>query len=133
MLSRKIKYAIKALVYMYDHTNEAPIKAKTIAKNKHIPHKFLEEILTELKRNNLIKSSRGRYGGYYFAKKPETITVSDVMQLMDRPVALTQCGTQDAVTRCEECSKDENCSLKKLFLELSAVMEHVLNTPITKL
>ena len=73
MLSRKAKYAIKALLYIYYHQEQVPISVKEISEAQNIPYKFLESIMNILKQNRLIKSHRGPRGGYSFVVNPKDI------------------------------------------------------------
>lgn len=67
MLSMKAKYALRALTVLAKSKHEMT-QSKVIAKEAGVPIKFLENILQELKRNHLVESKRGVFGGYYLAK-----------------------------------------------------------------
>lgn len=133
MLSRKVKYAIQALLYISDHRDEIPISAKTISESEQIPYKFLETILNDLKHNRIVKSKRGPKGGYSFLKDPEEITIAAVMRIIDGPIALTSCTSLNFYERCEECKDENSCRIRKLFLEVRTQMLPLLEKPITKM
>lgn len=130
MLSRKAKYALKALLYIYHHQNQVPISVKEISDAQKIPYKFLESIMNILKQSRFIKSHRGSRGGYSFMMDPEDITVVAVMRIMDGPIALTTCTSENFYEKCEECIDENTCRVRKLFLDLRSEMIPVLERSI---
>lgn len=133
MLSKRAKYAIKTLIYLYNNQGVNPISAKSISENENIPYKFLEKILRELKQHKILKSERGAVGGYRFFKSPETIKVVDIMRIIDGPIALIPCVSENFYEACEECSDEETCRLRKLFAELRDQMLPVLEETIVNI
>jgi len=134
MLTKRTKYAIKTLVYLYEHENDdRPVSAKSISENVNIPFKFLEKILRELRQHRLIKSERGAVGGYRFLKPPNTITVADVMRIIDGPIALIPCVSENFYQKCDECFDEETCKLRLLFAQLRDQMLPVLEETIVEL
>lgn len=133
MLSRRVKYALKALLYLYKSRGEMPVAAKKIAEAERIPYKFLEAILSDLKLNKIVKSQRGPQGGYSFAKDPEDISVAAVMRIIDGPIALTTCTSENFYEKCDTCLEEESCQIRKLFLELRMKMVPILEKSIASL
>lgn len=118
MLSKKAKYAINALVYIAKNLEEQPISVSRISEDQNIPLKFLESILTELKNARILKSKKGKYGGYYLNGKPEEIHMAKVMRLFDGAIALLPCVTYDFYERCEECKDEETCGIREIAMEI---------------
>jgi Rrf2 family protein len=87
-LSNKTIYGIKALLEIAIH-NGSEVNSAEIAAAQKVPAKFLEQILAILKRNKLVLSSRGRSGGYLLAKQPKSITLFEVVELLDGAITLT--------------------------------------------
>ncbi|MCB0560841.1 MAG: Rrf2 family transcriptional regulator, partial [Phaeodactylibacter sp.] len=82
MLSKKSKYAINALLYIARHKDEdRPVLASEISEHESIPHKFLEAILLDLKNAGILRSKRGRHGGYFLQAQPEDINLITIMRL----------------------------------------------------
>lgn len=133
MLSKRAKYAIKALLYLHQNRASTPISAKIIAQEELIPYKFLENILRELRQNKLITSERGAEGGYKFLKDPEDITVADVMRIVDGPIALIPCVSENFYEKCNECVDETTCRIRKLFNNLRNEMLPVLSKSIVDL
>lgn len=133
MLSKRAKYAIKALIYMSSHMEDLPISARVISEAEKIPYKFLENILRELKQNRFVKSERGASGGYTFHKDPSEISLKEVMRVMDGPIALIPCVSLNFYEKCEECISEETCQIRKMFLHLRYKMVEHLDKSILEL
>src|ERR1700754_1713591 len=119
MLSRKTKYAINALVYLAREGKDSdPIQISRIAESEHIPRKFLEAILLDLKHAGMLNSRKGKTGGYYLQLSPEQINIADVMRLFDGPIALLPCVAYKYYERCEECIDEETCGIRSVFSDV---------------
>lgn len=118
MISRKTKYAINALVHLTKRKNEGPILISEIAESEHIPQKFLESILLDLRKAGFLASKKGKGGGYYLLKDPKEINLADVMRLFDGPIALLPCVSYIYYERCEECKDEETCGQRDVFMEV---------------
>jgi Rrf2 family protein len=118
MLSKKSKYAIKALVALAKEYEQGPVLISRIAEGERIPQKFLEAILLELKKIGILGSKKGAGGGYYLIKPPKDVMLSNVMRLTDGPIALIPCVSLNFYERCEECKDEVTCSLRDVALEV---------------
>lgn len=133
MLSKRAKYAIKALLFLQEYGVENPVSAKLISERERIPYKFLEQILRELRQGKILKSERGSEGGYKFFKNPEEITVAEIIRIVDGPIALIPCVSETFYEKCSECVDEHTCNIRKLFAELRTGMLPILNTSIVNL
>jgi Rrf2 family protein len=120
MISKKTKYAINALVYLArEHKgNGEPIQISKIAESEHIPRKFLEAILLDLRNAGVLNSRKGKMGGYYLHKSPDEINLADVMRLFDGPIALLPCVTYMYYERCDECKEEGTCGIRSVFMDV---------------
>lgn len=118
MLSKKSKYAINALVYLTHKRDSGPVLISEIAEQQHIPRKFLEAILLDLKRAGILSSKKGKGGGYYLLKDPAEVNLAEVMRLFDGAIAFLPCVTHKYYERCEECADEEICGIREVFLTL---------------
>jgi Rrf2 family protein len=118
MLSKKTKYAIKALTFMARNEELIPVQTGLIAKEENISHKFLESILLDLKKAGYIGSKRGKGGGYYFKKQPDEILMSDVFRLLEGPIAMVPCVSLNFYEKCDDCPDEKKCSVHNLMLEI---------------
>lgn len=80
--------------------------------------KFLESILTELKNARILKSKKGKYGGYSLNGTPEEISMAKVMRLLDGAIGLLPCVTHEFYERCEECIDEETCGIRQITMEI---------------
>ncbi len=87
-LSSKSKYAIAALIEIAKQGDDIPIQSIRLAEKRQIPAKLLEQLMNDLKRNGLLKSYRGAKGGYILAKPKETISVLEIIEIMDGPIQI---------------------------------------------
>lgn len=88
----KVDYAVRAAIelargYPDDGSRPAPMTRQSIAEAQDIPSKFLENILTDLKRSRLIGSVRGAEGGYWLQRPPDQISMADLIRAVEGPLA----------------------------------------------
>lgn len=119
MLSKKSKYAIKALVILARHGEKEPhLRISEISEKGKIPKKFLEAILLELRKNGVLGSKIGVNGGYYLLKKPSDIYLTDIIRLTDGPIALLPCASLNFYQKCDDCEDETTCGIKKIMTEV---------------
>ncbi len=85
-ISAKVDYAVRALVGLAAEGGR-PVPGAALAEGQRLPAKFLEGILAELRRANIVVSQRGAEGGYRLARPASQITIADVMRAIDGPLA----------------------------------------------
>jgi Rrf2 family protein len=86
-ISQKGLYALQAMMMLARHHHQGAIKIREIAYEEDLPEKFLELILLELKNARMVESVRGAKGGYQLRREPANIPLSEIMRLIDGPVA----------------------------------------------
>jgi Rrf2 family protein len=91
-LSSKCMYAIRAMFDIAYNGQGGPVCGKDIADREHVPPRFLEQILLELKHAGLVHSKRGPSGGYVLARTPEDIQLLDIVQAIDGTIDTGCCG-----------------------------------------
>ncbi len=116
MLSQKARYALHALIVLAEHGGAEPLQIADIAKQARVPRKFLEQILLDLKRRGLVRSQRGRAGGYLIGKSARDISFADVIRVIDGPLALAPCVSMTAYHKCDDCVDEETCAIRKVLL-----------------
>ncbi|KOV23645.1 Rrf2 family transcriptional regulator [Streptomyces caelestis] len=85
-ISARADYAVRAALQLAASQDGGPLKAEAIAEAQDIPHKFLEGILNDMRRGGLVLSQRGGNGGYRLAKPSESISIADVIRVVDGPL-----------------------------------------------
>ena len=111
MLSRKTKYAIKALIALAEHGPDAPMRIADLAREQQIPPKFLELILLELRNQGILQSRKGKGGGYLLARDPATIYLGQIVRMFDGPLAPVPCASQTAYVPCSDCRNEAVCGV----------------------
>src|SRR6201996_3903622 len=81
-------------------------QVSAIAADENIPRKFLEAIMSELRRAGLVESARGKLGGYRLARPADLITFGEVIRLTDGPLALAPCVSRNFYRRCDDCTDE---------------------------
>lgn len=126
MISKKTKYAIKALVVLGKNYGMAPMQIFRIAEEEKIPKKFLEQILLDLRNAGLLFSKKGAGGGYSLNKDPKEIFLVQIMRVTDGPIALLPCVSLNFYHRCEECKDEITCGIRDVFLDVRNVSLKIL-------
>ncbi len=85
-ISAKVDYALRALLFLYENNDES-LPCAVLANNQQIPQKYLEAIMSSLKRSQIVTSHRGNNGGYHLARPGNAITIADVIRAVDGPLA----------------------------------------------
>jgi Rrf2 family protein len=115
MLNKKTQYAFKALEYLAEHRGEGPVLISEIAEKKHIPLKFLENILLELKKDGVLDSKKGKGGGYFLKLPPSKIPLARIIRKIDGPIAMLPCVSLYFYERCKDCD-EQNCGLHDVMI-----------------
>jgi Rrf2 family protein len=134
MLSQKARYALHALIVLAEHGCGEPLQIADIAKDARVPRKFLEQILLDLKKRGLVRSQRGRSGGYLIGKSARDISFADVIRVIDGPLALAPCVSVTAYRKCDECLDENTCAVRLAMKEVRDATSDILdNTTLASL
>lgn len=126
MLSHKARYALRALVELA-REGGSQMTAADLSVRADAPRKFLEAILLELSRGGIVRSRRGKFGGYALARGPEAISFADIIRVIDGPLALAPCVSRTAFRKCDDCPTLEGCSLREALLRARDATAEVLD------
>lgn len=85
-ITTKSPYAVRALTELARQGGTDPVPLAELARRRDIPPQFLEQLFATLRRAGILRSQRGVKGGYAFAREPGTVTVLEVVELLDGPV-----------------------------------------------
>src|SRR5262245_3488374 len=118
MLSQKARYALRAMLHLAAHPKDDPQQIADIADAANVPRKFLEQILLDLKRRGLVHSVRGRHGGYQLGRDPKEIDFAEIIRIIDGPLALSPCASRTAYRRCEDCTDEATCAIRKALVDV---------------
>ena len=120
MITSKLKYALKALIILANEqaNDDQCLRIEEIAKRGDVPKRFLEHILLDIRNAGMIASIRGRSGGYRLAKAPTEVQFSELMRLIDGPLAPLQCLSRRSYQKCDDCQNEKTCTIRKVFGEV---------------
>ena len=118
MLSKKTKYGLKAITFIARQENTNPVPISVIATSENISHKFLESILLLLRKSGFLGSKKGKGGGYYLLKEPKDILMTDIIRVLEGPIAMVPCVSLNYYEKCEDCPNEDACSVHKLMIKV---------------
>lgn len=115
MISKKAKYAIKALKVLTEEYGKGPVLISYISAKENIPKKFLEAILLELRNHGILQSQKGKGGGYLLRIDPGRVNLAQVLRVIDGPIAPTPCVSFNFYVKCDDCNDEVACALKPIM------------------
>lgn len=127
MLSKRAKYALKALLALTEHQGDEPVRIADLAARERIPPKFLELILLDLRNQGLVQSRKGKRGGYLLARDPSRIPVGQVVRLFDGPLAPVPCASQTGYVRCDDCADEAACGVRLAMKDVRDATARILD------
>ena len=122
MLSKKTRYAILALASLAREFGNGPIPISRIAGDEHIPQRFLEGILLELKNGGVLGSVRGKAGGYYLSRDPGEVTLCDVVTRFEGTAGMLACASGRPGCSCEFSKEESLCKIRASFADIHRKM-----------
>lgn len=118
MLTKKTKYGLKALVYIAKKKCNEPVSISEIAESENISKKYLESILLGLRKSGIVSSKKGKTGGYYLLKSPENIPMSEVIRVLEGPIAMLPCVSLNFYEKCDDCPDEKKCAAHELMIQV---------------
>jgi len=116
-LSTKTRYGVRALFDMAYHAGTLPVQIKDISRRQAISPRYLEQIFQDLKKAGLLRSRRGPQGGYSLARKPEEITLQQIVSATEGRTALVDCASEKKEGKKEACTFDNICVTQGVWRE----------------
>lgn len=121
-LSRSTDYGIALLARLASEPGGEPRNARDLAACSDLPVPMVSKVLKTLAKQGLLVSQRGSKGGYQLAREPEALTVSEMIRVLEGPVALTDCAIGPAL-----CEHETACSVREPWQLISRVVEKALS------
>lgn len=124
-LSTKGRYGVKAMFDLAQNYGSGPIPLNNIARRNNISEHYLEQLIAVLRKAGLVKSVRGAQGGYILSKSPETITVGDIIRVLEGPIAPVDCVNEDEPEHCENA---DFCITRNIWAKVRDSVAQVLDS-----
>ena len=122
MVSTKGRYALRIMVDLAENQEGGPVSLKDIAERENIGIKYLEIIVSSLNKNGLLKSVRGKNGGYMLNREPADYTISSILNADEGSLAPVACVSDG------DCKNAPSCKTYVLWKELDDVIEDFLSS-----
>lgn len=115
-LSTKGRYGLRALIDLAQYSEVEPVSISSIAERQNLSERYLEQLMSLLKKNGLIKSIRGAGGGYVLARNPQEISVGDVLRALEGNLEPVECT---GYSQDEECAASGGCVTKYVWKRIN--------------
>ncbi len=122
-LSTRGRYGIHAMYDLAVYGQSEPQRLKVIAQRQGMPEAYLEQLISALRKSDLVKSVRGAQGGYLLAREPAQITVGDMLRALEGDLSMVQCLESGDVI----CDKIEECPARPIWRKLSDGMNQLVD------
>lgn len=123
-LSTKGRYGLMAMYQLANDYGQGPISLKYVAEQQGLSENYLEQLFSNLKKEGLLISTRGAYGGYMLSRKPEEITVGQVLRSLEGQMSPSECVSEDGF----DCSKDDSCATRLVFAKIKDSIDRVIDS-----
>lgn len=126
LLTKETRYAVRALAYMahlLQHNSEKLLTVETIADGENIPPIFLRKVFQVLAREGVLKSFKGKHGGFTFARKSEDISMFDIATIFQGGLEPLDC-----LLETKKCPRTQSCGLRTRMDELNHMLDSELKS-----
>jgi Rrf2 family protein len=121
--TKQIDYGLMAMRYVAEHQGDAQVSVRRIADEFGIPVELLAKVLQRLAKGGLMVAQSGPRGGYRLALSPSAVTVGQVIQVLEGPLAIVSCMADHG-----DCAQASRCTLRKPARKLQAAITNLLYT-----
>ncbi len=120
-ISTKGRYGLRTLMDIALHQAKGPVTLNDIADRQKISVKYLWQVINPLKTSGLLSVTRGAKGGYVLARRPEEITMLEVVTNLEGPMSIVECITNE-----ESCDRLNTCIARTVWMEVNHAVEKAL-------
>jgi len=124
-VSSKAHYGLRMMTEFARAYGKGPMSLAEVSRNEHLPLSYLEQLAAQLRRGGLVESTRGVHGGYRLTRRPDSISVLDVIQVVEGEVAPVECVSHDYIQGT--CVREGDCASQTLWRRLKASIDTVLS------
>src|SRR4030042_5946323 len=121
-ITRSGEYGLRGLLFLAVQPPESITLISEISRKQHIPEPFLAKILQRLSKGGLLRSIRGAKGGFYLGRPAREITMREIIEVLEGPIALNRCLLQKG-----ECKEERHCPLHEVWEEAQQRIVEILD------
>lgn len=121
--TKQVDYGLMAMQYIAEHQGGAPVGVKRISDEFGIPVELLAKVLQRLAKGGLVVAQSGPRGGYRLTLPPSSVTVGQVIRVLEGPLAIVSCMADHG-----DCVQASRCTLRKPARRLQAAITDLLDT-----
>ena len=127
-ISKRGEYALRALIDLgiAAELGHPMLRAQEIVARENLPKGFLDQILMQLRQAGFIGTKRGKHGGYFLDKPMDSISLGQIIRLVDGPLAPIRCVSQSKYEKCS-CPDETTCALRLLMLDVRNALADILD------
>lgn len=114
-VSTRAEYGVRLLVALARAESGGPVSLATVSRVEKLPHAYLEQLVRDLRRADLVTATRGQAGGYRLARPAREISLVDAVRALDGPVLAMPCAGPENL---EVCERPQDCSVHEVFQRL---------------
>jgi len=111
------EYALRALLVLGLNYDKPQVRIQTVSDEQNIPKRFLEQILNDLKSAGLVQSKRGVAGGYRLARRPEEISIAEIIRHVEGALSPVSCVSERFYEKCS-CPDESRCPIRAVMKEI---------------
>ncbi|MDP1991187.1 MAG: Rrf2 family transcriptional regulator [Syntrophales bacterium] len=120
-LSTRGRYGVRLMFDLALHYGDGPIYLKDIAERQAVSVKYLWQLINPLKTKGLVNSTRGAHGGYVLGKEPGSISLKEILQVLEGSLCLVDCVDIPSL-----CERSPSCISREIWEEASKGMQQML-------
>ncbi len=124
ILSTKGRYGLKMMYEFALNYGAGPMSLKEVAAKQQLSETYLEQLIAHLKKAELVKSIRGAQGGYELIRKPEEITVGEIIRILEGPLAPSDCILDGE----PECARHDYCVTRLIWEKIMDSINNVIDS-----
>ncbi len=125
--STKGEYGVRLMVQLARHYGTGPASLAGIAAEEDLPRAYLEQLVVNLRESGLVVSTRGAHGGYELARRPDDITMGEVLRALEGPIAPMICASDDP-EHATLCDRSARCTVNVLWVRVRDAVTGALDS-----
>ena len=120
-ISTKGHYGLRSMIDVALNQATGPVTLNDIAERQSISVKYLWQVINPLKASGFLRVTRGSKGGYVMARRPDEITMLEVLTTLEGPISILKCLTHE-----EDCPRVHSCIGRTVWMEVNNAVEKAL-------